>query len=548
MTEYPSKQFRDKTIEAMVTKEARKSLLSLDEKQLAVLSPAGGSGSVREEGSIDLAFEALQNTPECVMLTSANATIIDVNRAFCITTGYSKDEVIGKRPSVLSSGKHSRTFYDKIWADLNIRGHWRGRVTNRKKSGEIYTEELAIHTVLERDSQVYYIGIFYDVSDRMALEEAQKRNQRLASVGTLVGGIAHNFNNMLAGISGNLYLAAKYPDDAPKVKDKLQKIQMQVNSAAGLIKQLMDFSRQSSKQLSVVDINAFISQFHVLHSAVIPGNILFELHLAATKGWVNCDQVELEQVLLNLIINATHALKDVGSPKITITTTFGVEVVDAASNEKCVYNLIAVADNGCGIPLELQDKIFEPFFSTREEDMGTGLGLATAYGSISAMSGHINLISTLGEGTVFNVYLPIHSSKESVASSSMERSFDKCVSADQSILIVDDNVQLCETLSEIFKDDGYEIYTANNGEQALKLFRKEAPVLILTDAIMPIIDGFELARIIHEDNERLPVIVMSGYSSEFIGPQIEDPFVWLINKPFAPEQVRQLIAKCLPSI
>ena len=500
---------------------------------------------VRVRSTLDLASQVLQSTSECVIITDANTTILDVNKAFCEITGYSKEEVIGRKPSILSSGKQNRTFYERMWTDLNNSGHWRGRITNRKKSGETYIEELAIHPVYEHGAPVYYIGIFYDVSERMAAEEMVQRAQRLESVGTLVGGIAHNFNNMLAGISGNLYLVNRQPELTDKTQEKLQRIQMLTDSASEMIRQLMAFSRQTPKKLTVVELNEFVRQFQLLHSAAIASNIEFELDLSEEQAWVKCDRVELEQVLLNLLINASHALRGIEAPRINIAISSDLDEVNLDSGASEKYNLIAIHDNGCGIPNELLDKVFEPFFTTKEQGEGTGLGLSTAYGSVAAMGGHIQLISTEGKGTSFHISLPAYKEMKPQRDS-LEIRQQSNVSTDGAvILIADDNEMLCEVMSDILQDHDYKVITVNNGKEALHTFTEQHVSLLLTDAVMPEMGGFELASAIHKENSQLPIVVMSGYSSEFVDPIVDDPFIWRIDKPFVPEQALQLIQQCL---
>jgi len=197
------------------------------------------------------------------------------------------------------------------------------------------------------------------------------------------------------------------------------------------------------------------------------------------------------------------------------------------------------------IPTPLLDKVFEPFFSTKDQGEGTGLGLSTAYGSVAAMGGQIQLLSTEGKGTSFYLSLPVHAKTEPQLSDDKNSPVLKVSDDEVVLLIADDNPMLCEVVSEILLDYNYKVITADNGLDALRIYREQHISLLLTDAVMLVMGGFELANKIHEENSQLPIIFMSGYSSEFVDPIVDDPLIWRIDKPFAPEQAVQLIQQCL---
>jgi len=519
-------------------------LETLDDDQL-LLSMTDISEHVRVRSTLDLASHVLKNTSECVIVTDADAKILDVNPAFCKVTGYSLDEVMGCKPNILGSGKNSKRFYERMWHDINVYGHWRGRITNRKKDGEEYVGELAIHTVLEHNKPVYYIGIFYDVSERIKAEETMQRAQRLESIGTLTAGIAHNFNNILAGITGNLYLAKKNKSLDDRARQRLNKISDLSDSAAEMVKELLSFSRQSEKKKEVIEINSFMKLFDEKFCHNLPQSAHCTLQTEDTTALVLCDRLELEQALLNIVINAAHAVAGIECGKVSISVQSLVTTLDPHSGISDSYALISIQDNGCGIPEEIQDKVFEPFFTTKQEGLGTGLGLSTAYGSIAAIDGHINLMSSENQGTTFHIYLPLQEIDPAgdVEVPAAHETFDS--NQGDLILLVDDHESVREINHEILEEHGFRTVLAQDGEEAWRLFREHAVGLVLTDVEMPKMGGVELTKRIHERNPEIPVIVMTGYSKDRIAELEGQSNIWFLDKPFDPFSAIALISKCL---
>jgi len=509
------------------------------DEQLLVLSFSDISQHIRVRSTIDLASQVLKHTQECIIITDSNSRILDVNPAFCKVTGYEREEVLGKRPSVLASGKHDRHFYERMWQGLREQGFWRGRVVNRKKSGEEYVEELVIHVVDEHDQPAYYIGIFYDVSEHMRAEEALRKAQRLEAVGTLASGVAHNFNNMLAGITGNIYLAMMDDTLSPETRKRLESAEKVADGAADLIRQLLSFAKQNQKKEMTIELNDYISEFLESHKGHIPEHIAFEFHRDEGTSHIHCDVVQLEQVLLNIVINAVHALADTAEPRIILSVQR-----DALGDEHASQVLLSLQDNGCGIPEEIRDRVFEPFFTTKGSTKGTGLGLATAYGTITSMGGYIDLMSTPGKGTSFHIYLPTVDMKKQQSQQVQpedERAGSNEMASHNTILVVDDNENLREIVCDVLQARGYRVLEAADGEEGLLLAASHPVSLVLTDSVMPRMNGIVMARKLRATQPSLPIVVMSGYSEEMMQDKAEEMDLPFIHKPFKPEEILKLV-------
>ncbi|PIW45511.1 MAG: hypothetical protein COW18_11560 [Zetaproteobacteria bacterium CG12_big_fil_rev_8_21_14_0_65_54_13] len=357
--------------------------------------------------------QALEHSGEGVIIANADGVIEFVNHAFCQMTGYSVEETLGNNPSMLNSGKQNKPFYEHLWQTITSGNAWRGELTNKRKDGSLYPALMTIAPIMNHQGVLtHYIANQRDISEHKALEEHVFEAQKLEAIGALAGGIAHDFNNALTGIVGNLYLLNKSPEDQDKVVQRTASIQHICDSAAIHIKQILSYARNDSVLMDSVELNQCVRNACQMASAMmIPATIELEFISYQQQLYVHWNETQVQQILINLINNARHALIGVESPNITLE----IKIVDndesimrfnqAMTDEK--YICLLVKDNGCGMSGEVMRKIFDPFFTTKQPDQGTGLGLSMAYGAIKQAGGDLIVASEPGHGTVFQILIPI---------------------------------------------------------------------------------------------------------------------------------------------
>ncbi|MCK5423760.1 MAG: response regulator [Emcibacter sp.] len=430
-------------------------------------------------------------------------------------------------------------------ADLGFKG-------KGEKHCQIYITRLNKFDDHDKVAILYLI----DTTEQKNLELQFAQSQKMQAVGQLAGGIAHDFNNLLTAIIGfsDLLLVRHGPGDQ-SFSDIIQ-VKQNANRAANLVRQLLAFSRQQTLRPKVLMITDVLAELSNLLGRLIGDNIELEMKHGRDLGHVKVDQGQMEQVIINLCVNARDAMDQHG--KISIRTsnislneskTLSKRYQVMPSNE---YVLLEVEDTGCGISKEHLGKIFEPFFSTKEVGKGTGLGLSTVYGIVKQTGGFVFPASELGKGTTFSIYLPTHkeAQKEVVeAEAPAEEKIIRDLTGKGTILLVEDEDAVRMFASRALKNKGYNVYEADSGEAALELFRKieNELDLLISDVVMPIMDGPTLVSKIRETNKKLKVIFISGYAEDvFDKTPGEDDFHFL-PKPFSLKQLAEQVKEVLDS-
>ncbi|MDQ6979755.1 MAG: ATP-binding protein [Mariprofundaceae bacterium] len=368
---------------------------------------------------LEMLKEGLEHAGEGVIITDGHGVIEYVNQAFIHTTGFSEAEVIGNNPSILQSGKQDASFYHAMWQTIQQQGEWCGRIWNRRTNGEIYPEQLHICAVYGEDGAIrHHVGIFFDLTEQLRLEEQLRESQKLEAIGTLVGGIAHDFNNILTTMTGNLFLVKMELKDsgishATELQEKLDLIENEGFRAASMIQHLLAFARKGVVQLQPFDLVPSIQGIIDLTRPSIHRSIVIERTIDDDVLQVFGDSRQLEEVVINLLNNAADALKAHDSPHIGVTLT-RCDCPDGVAGKQMLSACakLCVADNGDGIEEADIERIFEPFFTTKDVGEGTGLGLAMVYGAVQIHKGHIEVYSTKGQGTEVVIYLPLHTLTE----------------------------------------------------------------------------------------------------------------------------------------
>ncbi|MBI9097625.1 MAG: response regulator [Spirochaetaceae bacterium] len=378
----------------------------------------------------------------------------------------------------------------------------------------------------------------FGLEEKAKIEEQLQQTQKVESIGRLAGGVAHDLNNLLTPILGYSEILLNKMTDEPQTSH-VRQIFKAGSKAKDLVQQLLAFSRKQNLDYKPLDLNKIIRNFEKLIERTIREDIVIEINESPIPPVIMADPGQIEQVVLNLSVNAQDAMADGG------VLTIEISVVEMDDPDSGTYALLAISDTGCGMDREVQNKIFEPFFSTKG-DFGIGLGLATVYGIVNQHKGMIHVYSELDRGTTFKIYLPI--SKETISETKRKREIKINKKGSETILVAEDNEQVKDLTVAIIKSLGYKVLSADNGSEALSILSEyDEPVhLLLTDVIMPGINGkdlFSRAKLIHKD---LKVLFMSGYAATAIAHHnVIETGAQFIQKPFSTGSLAQKIREVL---
>ena len=492
-----------------------------------------------------------ETAPIGILLTNEQGMVIDANTQALCMFGYDRVELIGESIEMLvperfrCSHEGQRSSYMK---EPHTRPMAVGReLTARRKDGTEFAVEIAL-APLATDDGVLVSSTIFDITERKKMEEQRRLSQRMEAIGKLSGGVAHDFNNLLAVILGcSDVLLDALPPDHPAIR-KIEMIRKAGASAVDLTRQLLAFSRQQMLQPRVLDLKEIVERTQALLRRLIGENIEFKISLDPSLGRVKADPGQIEQVLLNLVINARDAMPQGG--RLTIEA-HNVEMDDSHKGEHQVvipgrYVVLGIQDTGCGMDRDTQSRIFEPFYTTKELGKGTGLGLATVYGIVKQSGGYIWVYSELNQGTLFNVYLP--RVDESVQPDKQKEPEAVVREACETILLAEDSVSLREMAREYLESVGFVVLEAASGREALQKAKEfDGPIhLLLTDVVMPEMSGPELARHMTELRPEIKIIFTSGYTNDAIARQgVLDPAVAFIQKPYRPKALARKIQEVL---
>ena len=513
----------------------------------------------RAEEQIQLQSVALSSAANGIIITDRSGRIVWVNSAFTQVSGYTLADVQGQSPRILKSGKQSAEFYRDLWATITAGQVWHGELTNQRKDGTLFTEDMTITPVRATGQAItHFVGIKQDITARKQMEtDLRDRNQELGealaalretqqqvvqqenlrSLGQMASGIAHDFNNALSPIIGFSELLLQAPAvlaDKAKVTKYLQVINSAGQDAANVVRRMREFGRQraTDQDFQSVDLPKVIHQTILLtqprwkdQAQAAGRSIRIDTDVPPVPPIVGIES-ELRELLTNLIFNAVDALADTG----TIT-------VSVAADGDAVR--LSVRDTGGGMTEEVRRRCLEPFFTTKGKQ-GTGLGLSMVYGIVQRHNGTIDITSEVGRGTTVSIRLPIQSTQLETA---------RVVSAPRlgqslRVLVVDDQAQVCDLAAVFLTQDGHKVETAENGLAALARLQVSQFDVVLTDQAMPQMNGEQLAHAIHLNRPGLPVILMTGFGDLMKAAGQMPPHVRsILSKPFTQSTLRAALAK-----
>jgi len=502
---------------------------------------------VQAEKERRLLATAIEHAVEAVFITDRENRIIYANKGFEQVTGYSKEEVYGKTPSILKSKRHKQAFYSRLKANIYAGRPWKGRLINRKKDGSYYEALATITPIIDEKGEItHFVSVHRDVTKEREIERRIQQNQWLESIGTLAGGIAHDFNNILSPILGYAELCTGLVPPDSKIRDYLDEILHASNRARELIQQILSFSRQSVHERKPINVVPIVKETLKLLRAAIPSTIELRQEIEPVELSVMANPIEIHQVIMNLCTNAYQAMPEGGVLAVCINT---VDVDKGFTRthpnlSPGKYLKLTISDTGSGIPREIIDKIFEPYFTTKDEGQGTGLGLAVVHGIVTACGGAITVYSEPGEGTEFNLYFPaldVKPEEVSTKAPAVEGGHER-------VLFIDDEQAIVELGVEILEYYGYTVTSCTHPAKALELLRNDPQAfdLVITDMTMPGMTGDQLAQAILELRPDMPIILCTGFSERINAGKARLPGIKkILKKPFFPNDLARAIFEVL---
>lgn len=499
--------------------------------------------------SSKLLAAVVEHGGDSVVVTDTHGVIKYVNPAFQRSSGYSQDEAVGAKPSILKSGLHDEVYYQNLWNTIGSGKVWKGRLVNKKKDGSFFEEDATISPMFNVRGEICdYVAVKRDVTKEVALQKQLLQSQKMEAIGTFAGGIAHDFNNIIFAIIGYTELALdSLPLDSDTRKDLVQVLK--ASSRAGdMVRQILAFSRQGDQDRKPCDIGPLIKEGVKFLRASIPTTIEIELTIDSHLGSISANPTQIHQVLLNLCANAAHSMRDSGG----VLTLNLKQVQLGADFCRCheldspgQYIRFEVTDTGHGIPANIMQRVFEPYFTTKAVDEGTGMGLAVVHGIVRGHGGTLTVKSTPGVGTTFEIFFPVLES-QSLPEEKSEGLETR--SGTETILLVDDEQIIIEMESAILEHLGYKVVSTRSPQKAIEILEADPGSfdLVMTDLTMPKMTGIELVARIHRLQPDLPIILCTGYGHKLTEPQIKESGVAaVICKPIRKKDLAKTVRMAL---
>ena len=479
----------------------------------------------------------IQSSPLAIYTLDPRSTVLTWNRAAEALYGWRADEVIGRPlPTIGHDVEDHGRLRDRVLRGESLRGV---EVTRRRKDGTSVNISLSVAPLHDAAGRVTgMLSLAADVTEMRQLEVQYRQAQKMEAVGRLAGGIAHDFNNLLTAIIGTTALVLEDLGLESRARLDIQEIEKAAKRAAGLTRQLLIFSRQQVLEPRALDLNALVGNLEKMLHRLIGEDIELRTKQATALGAVRADPGQLEQAIVNLVVNARDAMPQGG--RLTIETA-DVEldrgyVAGHVPTQPGPYVLLAISDTGVGMDGATKARLFEPFFTTKEPGRGTGLGLATVYGIVKQSGGYIWTYSELGHGTTFKIYLPrVAETPEAPESTT---SPPTPVRGSETLLVVEDQEEVRKLTKRVLEARGYTVLAARNGAEALEIVAQHPSKihLMITDVVMPGMNGRELAQHARARRSYLKVLYVSGYTGEAVlQHRLLEPGVAFLQKPFTPD-------------
>ena len=498
-------------------------------------------------------FKRALDAHAIVAITDAQGRITYVNDMFCAISKYSREELLGQDHRIVNSGHHPKAFMQDLWHTILAGQVWKGEIKNRAKDGTFYWVEATIVPFLGPDGKpVQFLAIRADITQRKESEEALRQSQKLESLGVLAGGIAHDFNNLLTVILGNANLGALSLPSESSARPYLVQIEAACLRAADLTRQLLTYAGKGQLQVLDVDLNRLVEEMTQLMAVSISKKAAVRYDLTAGLPCISADPSQMQQLVMNLVTNASEAIGDERSGLITVRT--GVQMLDAAYITGLHpslplapgrYVTLEVSDTGCGMSPAIQDRIFDPFYTTKFT--GRGLGLSAMLGILRSHHGSLRVYSEEGRGSVFKLFLPAAGGPHS-----------ECPPADArpswtgqgTLLLVDDEPSARAIARAMAEALGFQVVEAADGREAVAIFelRHRELSAVIMDLTMPHMDGRQAFLQMRTVNAAVPVVLSSGYNEQdVLGEFLGRGLVGFLPKPYQQSQFMAVLRQALES-
>ena len=487
---------------------------------------------------------AITQAAEAILITDSEGTIQYVNPSLERISGFSAEELIGKNPRVFKSGEHDYLFYRELWDTIKSGAIWSGRLTNRRKDGKLYFEEATISPVKDNTGKIVsFVAVKRDVTEYLSLTRQLFQAQKLEAIGTLAGGIAHDFNNILQICLGYSQLLADDKSLPAGLRDDALNIYEASRRGADLVHRLLTFSKKKESKPEALDLNKRINEMKKMLTRTISKTISIELILSDDLAKIHADPTQIDQVIMNVVVNARDAMPEGG--KLTVETANIFLSPEYAKTHLYVnpgpYVLLMLTDTGTGMDEQTMSRIFEPFYTTKEHGQGTGLGLSVVFGIVEQHGGFIRYYSEPGLGTTCKIYFPAMECESELPRADLKITPS---GGTETVMVVDDEDQIIEYLSRALEKSGYSIIVARNGYEALEVFekRREEISAIILDLVMPQMDGSQCLKELLKLDPGVKVIISSGFSANGkIRDVVKEGAKGFVVKPFDVAQILSLL-------
>jgi len=525
-------------------------LVRLGPAVLDALTRAGQRQELRRHQR--LLQQIIDANPSLIFVKNWDGRFVLVNHATAEIYGTTVDQLTGKTDADFNPNAQEVAHFLQDDREVMTSGRAKlvpeERVTNPQTNQTRWFQTIKIPLPMPGEDSPTLLGVATEITERKQLEEQLLQSQKMEAIGQLAGGVAHDFNNILTAIVGYTdLLSAEFSADDQRLED-LEEIRKAARRAAALTRQLLSFSRKQVLEPRIIDVNAVVMNLDKMLRSLMSENVELKAQLSGDLASARVDPNQLEQVIMNLAINARDAMPDGG----TLTIETGNATLDedyAARHVSAIpgaYVMLAVTDTGCGMSEEIQARIFEPFFTTKPAGRGTGLGLSTVYGIVKQSGGNIWLYSEPGKGSTFKVYLPaVDSLPENIGKAAPAQSLAR---GGGTVLVVEDDEQLRRLAHRALANNGFEVLEADRGGTALDIARRHKGTidLLLTDVIMPDTNGRKLAETLRAARPELRVIYMSGYPDRaIVNHGMLGPGDAYVAKPFTTEAITRKVREVL---
>jgi two-component system, cell cycle sensor histidine kinase and response regulator CckA len=525
-----------------------------------------------------LLIQSLESARDGILITDLHGVILHVNRSLELLTGYSRQEMIGQTPRLFKSGVHPPELYAELWRTVLARSSWQGEMTNRRKDGQLFPASMTVSPIVDAQGRLtHFVGIQRDITTQKSLERQLLQAQKMQSVGTLAGGVAHEFNNLLAGINGYASLGLRETDLSPMVREFFDNIVHLSERAAGLTRQLLAFARKPALVRHRTHLTDLVRSTAELVQRTLRQEVVVDLPPAgqvdAALPIVEADTNQLQQALVNLALNARDATLERQMSALTENVPTPLAVESAPDNSIIFrlrtlfleteltgfpqrvpagdYVVLEVRDHGTGMTPEVLNQSIDPFFTTKEVGQGTGLGLPMVFGIVQAHQGFLTIGSRPGEGTAVTIYLPRYTERAESGARPVLPGLGEVVEPDaapgRSILVIDDEEAVLDVVSRFLQIAGHRVRTCSRGQEAVELVQQGHEVdLVILDLMMPREEPASTLRAIRQHIPNVPVLLCTGLAEVEPGPERSGLGAdGIIRKPFRMNELWYAVRQAL---